>query len=770
MATGTASYLQTDRHRSNAPPLPPRGRPRARSLSPDDAPPPYTEIDQAQHPLLSLTSRDPRSSSTQSLVPEERSQNDTRRKLLLIYIHGFMGAENSFRSFPAHVHNLLAITLADTHVVHSKIYPRYQSRRHIQYASEDFSRWLSPHEAPNTDVVLLGHSMGGLLSAEVVLLQPRFPETGKALRHRILGTINFDVPFLGMHPGVIASGLGSIFNPAPPPTDQPASSSSHPVGAPWSAESASSSNMSLSSPTSAVSDPFGSSEPTDPNFNPNFENDIRKPMRKGWGNALHFMMKHKNNLTKATRQLVTSHLEFGGAMADFNGLKARYTRIRALEEEDEMKRRRAVPSISHQKSDAPARVRFVNYYTASTGRPKKSKEPSTRPAGDAANDDDGNSRSTEAEIQNLSLSTTQSRSSSRSPRISVEEYRDGEVVQKQVEDVDSPLETLEADDPRMDPIDSSEVLENSADAQTVGSDLPADSAYLPDIPPVPEEPPSLNLPPDIDSQTRKYAEQGHALATKQYKAAIKARGKVIKERENIQAKHAKQLRKQQEAKAKQKRREEEKRLKQEDAGNKTKMEINEQEQPQPDDHELLITASGIEAQKPAIPEQENPTAKLASPSELTQLPHMPSSQTIPNPENNNPPPSPPPSIAPSTHPSSASPSPSQLSLHTIPSLDSSLLSPTQSSHVPDKDPRPSKPPRDRKFCILPPETKNVDGSSQRDPSWVRVYMPGVDEVGAHCGLFFMGEAYERLVGDVAGRVEGWVMEAEGERVAREMGG
>lgn len=41
-------------------------------------------------------------------------------------------------------------------------------------------------------------------------------------------------------------------------------------------------------------------------------------------------------------------------------------------------------------------------------------------------------------------------------------------------------------------------------------------------------------------------------------------------------------------------------------------------------------------------------------------------------------------------------------------------------------------------------------------------MRGVDEVGAHCGLFFMGDVYEQLVGDVAGLVEGWVTAAGGE--------
>jgi hypothetical protein len=75
-----------------------------------------------------------------SLLPVE-SVNESRRKLLLIYIHGFMGNETSFKSFPAHVHNILTLTLAESHVVHTKIYPRYKSRRAIDYAVDDFSNW-----------------------------------------------------------------------------------------------------------------------------------------------------------------------------------------------------------------------------------------------------------------------------------------------------------------------------------------------------------------------------------------------------------------------------------------------------------------------------------------------------------------------------------------------------------------------------------------------------------------------------------------------------
>lgn len=127
----------SEKAQPSPPPLPPR----AHSVQ-QIPPPPYTANDAKRNEMISQQwrSHDPRSSSTHSLVPSE-SGRDGRRTLLLVFIHGFMGTETSFQSFPAHIHNLLTITLAETHVVHTKIYPRYKSRKAIDFARDDFSTW-----------------------------------------------------------------------------------------------------------------------------------------------------------------------------------------------------------------------------------------------------------------------------------------------------------------------------------------------------------------------------------------------------------------------------------------------------------------------------------------------------------------------------------------------------------------------------------------------------------------------------------------------------
>ena len=65
----------------------------------------------------------------------------------------------------------------------------------------------------------------------------------------------------------------------------------------------------------------------------------------------------------------------------------------------------------------------------------------------------------------------------------------------------------------------------------------------------------------------------------------------------------------------------------------------------------------------------------------------------------------------------------------------------------------AKPKKDRRFCLLP---NDLTRSKDKDKCWVRVYMEGVDEVGAHCGLFFQGQQYESLVGDVGERIGSWI--------------
>lgn len=84
-----------------------------------------------------------RSLSSLSLPrPEDHAaSNPNKRRLLLIYIHGFMGSEASFHDLPAHIHDLLTCLLNESHEVFTRIYPRYKSHGELQTAVNQFSAW-----------------------------------------------------------------------------------------------------------------------------------------------------------------------------------------------------------------------------------------------------------------------------------------------------------------------------------------------------------------------------------------------------------------------------------------------------------------------------------------------------------------------------------------------------------------------------------------------------------------------------------------------------
>ncbi|KAH7382191.1 hypothetical protein BKA66DRAFT_418282 [Pyrenochaeta sp. MPI-SDFR-AT-0127] len=675
---------------------------------------------------MAVSSQDPRSSSTQSLIPDPALKDTDRRRLLLIFIHGFMGNETSFRSFPAHVHNLVTVTLAETHVVHTKIYPRYKSRNTLQVARDDFSRWLAPHEDQWTDVILLGHSMGGLLAADIALV----------FRHRIIGVVNFDVPFLGMHPGIVKAGLGSIFSPSPPPQDVP-------VPEPEPGKK-----------PSRIGTLFNP-KPSDPNYNPSFANDIQLPVRKGWENTLHWMNKHyKDGLRQATKGLVKSHLEFGGAMADYRELKDRYAKVRALEEDDDKKRMSNYPEARFV-----PRIRFVNYYTASTGRPKKPKSPKSpspsRPASQQSQHRDKNmgTPATASQQTGHDSQQLQHKDSERSASVTSSQPELTHVLPEPI--VNTPRVSIEVQEHRGDkiiPVSPQEPLSATSPAQPFSNQSMApkpDSApNLPDIPAIPQEPPFVDLMQISDKAQRKAAEKEHDQSLKEYHKAIKARNKIINQRDKIEEKWGKQQREQKQADLKQQKpvrthsQSERERLQAE----AKRMQAEEERmsggsQPPKENTALPPTSIGVEEDFGAVhlddqnPHQHSPQAPYTN-YDFSRSTIM--SQAPPDDRS---------SVADSGY--------------TLSTMDS------QTSHQ-SPSPENEEPPKKKKlkkFCMLPPK----DASGNKDPTWVRVFMQDMDEVTAHTSLFFLNDTYERLVGDVGDRIEEWVREADSVRLVREMG-
>ncbi|RFU34038.1 hypothetical protein B7463_g2289, partial [Scytalidium lignicola] len=417
-----------------------------------------------------------------------------------------------------------------------------------------------------TDVILLGHSLGGLLAAEVVL-KAGSPENGQALQHRILGTVGFDSPFLGMHPGVISSGIGSLFRAPPEPPGQDlqellnSEASSSKMASQTSISSAenglSTVNTGSSSQPSfspSYMSPLASPPPHDPNFDPPFPNDVRIKERDRWSNMLHFLNKHSDGLTSATKQYFMSHLEFGGCLADYPGLVDRYQMLRNLEDVNELAGRSNSVNGLHTR-----RVRFVNYYTASTGRLKPPKVTAGK-----MKEEDGLQRAIGFGTTESTLSSMHSPSSESIQQISIDGDPNNTATSQKLEDqiqnseehseshdIEEPLEMLQLDPtPIQEDDDFPGVTDtaSSVDFQHPNEEYPLSpsESLLSPIPDMPEEPSPVDLSLYQDKDYRKTAEKEYKRAMKAYQQAIKDREKAIKDRRKLAEKQEKKARQERE--------------------------------------------------------------------------------------------------------------------------------------------------------------------------------------------------------------------------------
>lgn len=525
-------------------------------------------------------------------------------------------------------------------------------------------------------------------------------------KHRIIGIVNFDVPLLGLHPGVVSAGLGSLFRPkAKSPNPQTGNNGSQ-------TDTTEAITDTLTTTTLHDSSSSSSFLTADPNFNPNFPNDVRLKNRSQLDGALHFIMKHSDHLVKATREYVSSHIEFGSCLADYPALKDRYRRIRALEDIDEYARKRDAHGRPLR------RVRFVNYYTASTGfiKPdaavldKQSHEPNHKSI---------ITTTSEEHITALDVVSTPSISQSTTTLASVEPPSESNFADSPPDYEtsqayhESSLESdpLQENSTSQTPNTSLEETENdhvSKDADDVlslqntaaSTSLAESLSSLPPLPPLPEEPATFDPSQYPDKDTLKLAQKEHSRQVKGYERAKKDREKALKDREKL-------LKKREKAAAKEAAKEH---SSQQQIAQKTESTVIQE-----------ITIETPMRTPPPLPPRESNTS-------ITTTTTATSSSNDQDPTSQN---------------------------------DSQKKSPPE---LPPRKGAISKSKKDRKFCTLP--SKDADGT--RDPLWVRVYMEGIDEVVAHQSLFIPNNNYyEKLVGDTAARIQDWVQEEQTRRMILE---
>lgn len=554
-----------------------------------------------------------------------------------------------------------------------------------------------------------------------------------------------DAPFLGLHASVITAGIASLFRPKPDVADPPEepipddetihslynvpSESTSLYSGPSAA-----SQFSLSTPGSPGSIvPYGMT--FDPNFNPAFPNDARVQDRGWWRNIVHFVDKHNaEGLIDAASNHIMSYLEYGGCLVDGKGLKTRYNNIRGLEDMDDLK--------NHGFPHIPPQVRFVQYYTICHGYPKQPKQPKQS---QRRNSNHG-SESSRLPRETCSGSTTprisiQSHSGPPSPLSLMSAVAEEDTLSQGAFTTQSKNSGLALLDPEpiseeAEPAPGSSVVDESSDnvehsisENSQPATGPPDNGIstLPDLQEG-HEGASPHRSSENDAATaditRAVVSLGldlpaiPELPTKpelpdleQY-ADKNARKQAEREGKRIQKEYAK-LVKDRERAIRERQKTFDKRKK------KLAQETEKQEKEEKKrrkKEEALAAAAAAAAQTNSGLEEVTPTDAVLSPQ---------ASQ---------------------------------------PGCDANAISPTPKPPGDSRNKgKTSKPPKERKFCNI----HKVDGGV--DPKWVQIFIKDTDQVGAHTGLFFKGEHYEKLVGDVGDTVLKWVQDDMTKRAILDMG-
>ncbi|OTB09371.1 hypothetical protein M426DRAFT_6645 [Hypoxylon sp. CI-4A] len=151
------------------------------------------------------------------------------RTLLLCFVHGFKGDDDTFRTFPEDLQDRVADKLPD-HNVESIVYPKYETKGELGQCCASFLSWLKekvmdvrkahsekpwpPHDR-DVGVILVAHSMGGFVASDTLFLilneriahgqeeAPIFP--------LIQGILTFDTPFNGLARSMFVYGAFSNY-------------------------------------------------------------------------------------------------------------------------------------------------------------------------------------------------------------------------------------------------------------------------------------------------------------------------------------------------------------------------------------------------------------------------------------------------------------------------------------------------------------------------------------------------------------------------------
>ncbi|KAH9208882.1 hypothetical protein DL95DRAFT_372809 [Leptodontidium sp. 2 PMI_412] len=151
------------------------------------------------------------------------------KTLLLCFIHGFKGDEETFFEFPDALKKSVLEKSPDLDV-QTRVYPKYETRGDLAACVETFREWLQNQVTdlerdaatpsaifdPSVGVILVAHSMGGFVAADALFSvldnRPVSNVPGQKLMFPLIhGVLTFDTPFNGLSRSMFAYGTFSQY-------------------------------------------------------------------------------------------------------------------------------------------------------------------------------------------------------------------------------------------------------------------------------------------------------------------------------------------------------------------------------------------------------------------------------------------------------------------------------------------------------------------------------------------------------------------------------
>ncbi|ORY41471.1 hypothetical protein LY90DRAFT_672020 [Neocallimastix californiae] len=144
------------------------------------------------------------------LTDNEKKVPFTEKKnISIVYVHGFRGGKNTFWDFP----ELLKKSMKTYNVeVNNKIFDAFETKGEFDIIVNKIIDWIY-EKADNEPIVLMGHSMGGILVSDVFrkIMKGSIEKYKESTyKPNIIGVFGFDSPYFGLTTSAYGSGLRKI--------------------------------------------------------------------------------------------------------------------------------------------------------------------------------------------------------------------------------------------------------------------------------------------------------------------------------------------------------------------------------------------------------------------------------------------------------------------------------------------------------------------------------------------------------------------------------